>query len=175
MNALLIIDYQRAVFLGQPAHLSREVAAVLAASAVRARDLGWRVIFVRHEDPGTTWDRLSPGWLFPDEIKPIPGDDIVDKTSCDAFRGTRLEALLHRRGIKRIWLGGYATEFCVDTTIRSAASREFQTTVLSDGHTTRDRPDIDAATVIRHHNWVWPRIANPGNPIRVLPSENAFS
>jgi nicotinamidase-related amidase len=175
MNALLIIDYQRAVFLGQPTHRAREVAAVLTASAVRARELGWRVIFVRHEDPGTNWDRSSPGWLFSDEIKPLPGDETVDKTSCDAFRGTRLQGLLDQLQIKRLWIGGYATEFCVDTTIRSAASREFQTTVLSDGHTTRDRPDIDAPTIIRHHNWVWSNIANPGNPIRVLPSENAFS
>lgn len=96
MNALLIIDYQRAVFLGQPTHRVREVAAVLTASAVRARELGWRVIFVRHEDPGTNWDRSSPGWLFSDEIKPVPGDEVVDKTSCDAFRGTRLQGFLAR-------------------------------------------------------------------------------
>lgn len=176
MNALLIVDYQRAVFLGQPAaYRSREVAEVLAAAVVRARILRWPVIFVRHEEPGTAWDRASPGWLFPDEVAPAPGDEIVDKTSNDAFRGTRLQDLLRRRGIEQLLIGGYATEFCVDTTVRSAAARDFRTTVLADGHTTRDRPHLDAAAIIRHHNWVWSKMCNPGNPIAVLPCESAFS
>ena len=136
--------------------------------------MGWPVIFVRHEEAGTSWDRASPGWQFPDEVKPEAGDDIVDKMSCDAFRETNLQELLGRRGIERLWVGGYATEFCVDTTVRSAAAREFQTTVFSDGHTTRDRSHMDAAAIICHHNWVWSNLRNPGNPIRVLPSEGAF-
>jgi nicotinamidase-related amidase len=174
MNALLIIDYQQAVFLGEPAcHRSHEVAAVLAAAARRARSASWAVIFIRHEAPGTPWDRDSPGWLFPDALRPEPGDEIVDKTSCDAFRGTSLQELLHRRGIEGLTIGGYATEFCVDTTVRSAAAREFRTTVLADGHTTRDRPHMRAPAIVEHHNWVWPRISNPGNPIRVLPAQSA--
>jgi nicotinamidase-related amidase len=175
MNALLIIDYQQAVFLGQPAcHRSREVAAVLRTAAVRARALTWPVIFVRHEAPGTSWDRAAPGWQFGDAIKPGPGDEIVDKTSCDAFRGTDLQQLLYRRGIEGLYIGGYATEFCVDTTVRSAAAREYRTTVLADAHTTRDRPHLQAPAIIEHHNWIWSRIYNPGNPITVLPWESAI-
>jgi hypothetical protein len=26
---------------------------------------------------------------------------------------------------------------------------------VADGHTLNDRPHLDAASVIRHHNWVW--------------------
>jgi nicotinamidase-related amidase len=51
----------------------------------------------------------------------MPGDETVDKQSCDAFRGTRLQELLQQSGIRRLWVGGYATEFCVDTLPAEAA------------------------------------------------------
>jgi hypothetical protein len=34
---------------------------------------------------------------------------------------------------------------------------------------------MDAAAIIRHHDWVWANLRNPGNPIRVVPSECAFA
>ena len=50
---------------------------------------------------------------------------------------------------------GWATDFCVDSTIRSAVSHDYNVVVVSDAHTLNDRPHLDAVSVIRHHNWVW--------------------
>ena len=50
---------------------------------------------------------------------------------------------------------GYATDFCVDATLRSAASREFGVIVVADAHTTSDNPVLKAEVVRQHHNWAW--------------------
>jgi nicotinamidase-related amidase len=52
-------------------------------------------------------------------------------------------------------IAGWATDFCVDATVRSAVSHDYHVTIVSDGHTVSDRPHLTARDVIRHHNWVW--------------------
>jgi nicotinamidase-related amidase len=50
---------------------------------------------------------------------------------------------------------GYATDFCVDATLRSAASKDYSVIVVADAHTTSDNPVLKADVVRRHHNWAW--------------------
>ncbi len=176
MDALLIIDYQRAVFLGSPpAYRAEEVADTLRTLAVRARTRGMPVLFLRHCEAGTTWDKTSPGWQFPEQLLPERGDEVIDKLSCDGFRDTGLSDILRARSIERLFIGGYATEFCVDTTIRAAASRAIHVVVVSDAHTTRERAHLPARDIIAHHNWVWSNMTNPGYPIAVCPAAQLIS
>ena len=49
---------------------------------------------------------------------------------------------------------GWATDLCVDATVRSAAALGFQV-VVANAHTVSDRPHLDARQVIEHHHWVW--------------------
>jgi nicotinamidase-related amidase len=44
------------------------------------------------------------------------------------------------------------TEFCVDTAVRSAFERDYQVTLVSDGHTTFDTPALEAERIVAHHN-----------------------
>ena len=37
--------------------------------------------------------------------------------------------------------------------------------VISDAHTTRDRPHLVTAAIVEHHSWVWRQLLNPGNPV----------
>jgi nicotinamidase-related amidase len=62
-----------------------------------------------------------------------------------------LKETLERIAPDLVLVAGWATDSCVDSTIRSAIS----IVVASDGHTVSDRPHLDAATVIRHHHRVW--------------------
>lgn len=82
-------------------------------------------------------------------------DVVVEKTLNDPFAATGLQATLAEFNPERILIAGWATDFCVDATVRSAVSNNHNVVVVSDGHTLSDRPHLDAATVIRHHNWVW--------------------
>jgi nicotinamidase-related amidase len=72
-----------------------------------------------------------------------------------AFVGTSLQETLVRIAPDRVLVAGWATDSCVDSTIRSAISNDYHVVVVSDAHTVSDRPHLDAATVIRHHHWVW--------------------
>lgn len=170
MKALVLIDVQANLFVPPLADDIEAVARRLDGVAATARAAGVPVVFVRHEEAGTVWQRDTAGWAFHPLLAPAPGDVVVDKTSCDGFRGTALADELARLGVMAIVVGGYASEFCVDTTIRAAASREIAVEVIADGHTTRDRPHVTAATTRAHLNWLWPEMSNPGNPIRVLPA-----
>jgi nicotinamidase-related amidase len=170
MKALVVIDVQAGLFAEPKADNIEAVAALLDRTAAEARAAGVPVIFVRHDEAGTSWERHTPGWEFHPSLSPKPGDIVVDKQSCDAFRQTTLAEELQRLGANEIVVGGYATEFCIDTSVRAAASREIAVTVIADGHTSRDRPHVSAATSRAHLNWLWVEISNPGNPIRVVPA-----
>ena len=52
-------------------------------------------------------------------------------------------------------IAGWATNSCVNSTVRSAISRDYNVVVASDAHTLSDRPHLAATAIIRHHNWVW--------------------
>jgi nicotinamidase-related amidase len=153
-DALLIIDVQTNTF-SPPAWRIDEVAARLDAKAPEARERGVPVIFIQHGEAAGSWQTGSPGWRFDPRLAPRPGDIVVAKSFCDGFRDTELQATLDRLGIDRLIVGGYASEFCVDTTVRAAASREIETVVLADCHTTHDRKHLAAETIVRHHTVVW--------------------
>ncbi len=91
------------------------------------------------------------------------------------FYRSDLESVLRGRGIERLIVTGCATEFCVDTTIRSAMSKDFSVIVASDGHTTKGRPHASAETIIAHHNWVWSNLVLPEHPVRVVSTEELLS
>jgi nicotinamidase-related amidase len=78
-----------------------------------------------------------------------------------------LGAALASRSIEELWITGCATEFCVDTTLSASASRDYRVTAVEDGHTTADRPHLDASSVIRHHNYVWAELFLPRSEVRV--------
>jgi nicotinamidase-related amidase len=57
--------------------------------------------------------------------------------------------------IDELFITGCATDFCVESTIQSALTKDYNITVVSDGHTTGDRLNFTAEKVIEHYNWVW--------------------
>jgi len=85
---------------------------------------------------------------------------------CSIVCCTELPALLSAIALRRVLIAGWATDFCVDATVRSAVSRGHAVVVVGDAHTVGDRPHLDAASVIRHHNWIWANLISE-HPIRV--------
>jgi nicotinamidase-related amidase len=80
---------------------------------------------------------------------------VVRITLNDPFAGTDLAARLQAIAPDRVLIAGWATDFCVDATVRSAVSNHYDVVVVTDAHTLNDRPHLDATSVIRHHHWVW--------------------
>jgi nicotinamidase-related amidase len=157
-TAVLVIDVQAGLFCAKPPPW--EAAAVIArinTVTANARKAGAPVFFIQHDGKPGCEDVLpsTDGWKLHPDLEVRPGDVVLRKTTCDAFYGTALESELRSRGITTLVLMGYATEFCVDTTLRNAASKDFQVIAVADAHTTVDNPVLKADLVRQHHNWAW--------------------
>jgi nicotinamidase-related amidase len=67
-----------------------------------------------------------------DELKPLPGEPVVDKPGKGAFYATEFGELLTRGGIRSLVVAGVTTEVCVHTTVREANDRGYECLVLED-------------------------------------------
>jgi nicotinamidase-related amidase len=67
-----------------------------------------------------------------DELRPEPGEAVVDKPGKGAFYATELRELLDKDGIRSLLVAGVTTEVCVHTTVREANDRGYECLVLAD-------------------------------------------
>lgn len=170
MNALLVVDMQRDLFeVSGTRHDAQGVVRRIdtLCSAMRAADSA--VVFVRHAGGDGWLEPGTEGWEILPELHPFETDLFVEKISCDSFCRTPLETMLRERDVEHLYIVGCCTDYCIDATVRAAASLGFRLTVPSDCHTTGDKPELDAAAVIRHHNHVWATMITPEEPVRVVP------
>jgi nicotinamidase-related amidase len=157
-TAVLVIDVQTGLFCAEPAPFEAEaVIARINEVTAKAREAGAPVFFVQHDGVpgGEDVVPFTEGWKLHPDLVVLPGEPVIRKTTCDVFYGTALEAELRIRGITTLVLMGYATDFCVDTTLRNAVSKDFGIIVVADAHTTADNPILKADQVREHHNWAW--------------------
>ena len=167
MIGLLVIDMQVGLFAGASRYDADGVVrrANDLAHAVRAK--GGAVVFIQHEDEGD-FAHGAPGWRILPALDSRPEDIYIRKTACDSFYRSELDEVLRELQITRLLVTGCATDFCVDTTIRSAASKDYEVVVVADGHTTADRPHLPAEKIIEHHNWMWAKLILPSRPVTVV-------
>jgi nicotinamidase-related amidase len=158
-TALIIIDVQNNILLATDPRGAETLTALdamvhrLAAVADRARAQGVPVIHVQHDgEPGHRLEKGSDGWRIRAELGPAVGEPVFNKSACDAFLGTGLEALLRERGIGHLIIGGCMTPYCIDTSVRSAVAHGFDVTLLADGHMTCDIGALRFEQIIAHHN-----------------------
>jgi len=156
MDALLVVDMQRGIVEGDPKHDLSAVVSRIKGLAQRVRRRSGYVFFVQHDGiPGDIFAPDRPGWPVLDAVAPSLGDRFVRKRLNSAFLGTSLAADLAELAPQRVLVAGWATDLCVDATVRSAAERGFPVVVVADGHTVSDRPHLRAQCVIEHHHWIW--------------------
>ena len=68
-----------------------------------------------------------------DALAPQEGDVVVEgKRGLDTFATTNLDFILRARGITTIALGGFLTNCCVESTMRSGYEKGYQVITLSD-------------------------------------------
>lgn len=170
-SALIVIDVQRALFETTPAPADADaVLARINTLTDRARACGAPVIYVQHEAPGSPMDYGLPAWQLDARLQPAEGDIRVRKTTPDSFLRTDLADVLAEAGVTRLVVCGYASEFCVDTTVRRAAALGFPVTLAADAHTTQDKPHAPGAQIRAHHNATLSSIASFGVKIAAIPA-----
>lgn len=67
-----------------------------------------------------------------DELKPRPGEQVIDKPGKGSFWDTIFHRCLMARGITHLLFAGVTTECCVNSTAREAADRGLESCILSD-------------------------------------------
>ena len=170
MKALLIIDMQKGSF--KPYSLRHDTLGTIDRINSLSNDFRahhYPVIFIQHD--GTKENCFLPNtndWEILPELVRLPNDIIISKTANDSFYKTVLQEKLSKTDVTELFITGCATDFCVDTTIKSALSKDYKVTVIEDGHTTASRPFMDAQTVINHYNWLWNEMSATKYKLAVL-------
>src|SRR5215510_1970231 len=82
---------------------------------------------------GTAGAEFHPDLHVPENAQMISKGHHSEKDSYSAFGGTDLKDRLHRAGIKRIWIGGLAQDYCVRETSIDAIREVFEVHVIVEG------------------------------------------
>ena len=107
-----------------------ELLVVPAEGAVGSRrDLG--------DQEGGRVQGTEEAAIHPD-LKLSPGTTIIskamnpDREAYSGFEGTDLTQQLREKGVKQVFVGGLATDYCVKNTVLDALKEGFETVLLTD-------------------------------------------
>jgi len=93
---------------------------------------------------GNAFVKDSWGAAIIDELAPQEGDIVIEgKRGLDTFASTNLDFILRSKGISTIVLGGFLTNCCVESTMRSGYENGYQVITLN---------DCVAATSVEEHD-----------------------
>jgi nicotinamidase-related amidase len=170
-TALLVVDVQNAAV--ERAHERDAVVANVGSLVERARREGVPVVWVQHSDEQLA--RESEAWQIVSELTPGDAEPLVEKNYGDSFEDTTLETVLLRLGVGRLVVVGAQTDWCVRSTLHGALARGYDTTLVSDAHTTEDQTAWGAPPpdqVISHTNLYWTYQTAPGRTAATVDSKN---
>ncbi|MEU4829925.1 cysteine hydrolase family protein [Streptosporangium sp. NPDC023615] len=170
-TALLVVDVQNAV-VGE-AHGRDAVVANIDGLVEKARRERVPVVWVQHSDEDL--ERESDGWRIVPELTPGDSEPVVEKHYGDSFEATALETVLSDLGVGRLVVTGAQTDQCIRATLHGAFVRGYDTTLVSDAHTTEDQTEWGAPPpekVIAHTNLYWTYETAPGRTAGTVATEN---
>jgi nicotinamidase-related amidase len=106
---------------------------------------------------GNAFVKGSWGAAIVDDLTPAEGDIVVEgKRGLDTFASTNLDFILRSKGITTIALGGFLTNCCVESTMRTGYENGYEVITLS---------DCVAATSVDEHenalNYDFPMFSKP--------------
>jgi|ERR1019366_4403519 nicotinamidase-related amidase len=147
-TALLVMDMQTGI-LGMFPN-SSALSGKVAKAIVHARAQNISVLYIRvgfrpgmpevsanNKSFTASKERMAKAnmdeWMKIDtSVEPLPNEIIITKRRISAFTGSDLEVVLRAQGIQHLILTGISTSGVVLSTLREAADKDYQITVLSD-------------------------------------------
>jgi nicotinamidase-related amidase len=112
------------------------------------------------------WLKGTPGPEIIDELTPQKGDIVVEgKKTLDAFHSTALDYLLRANEIDHIAFTGFHTNWCVESSARSAYDKGYRVMVVSDCTATDTAEEQNYV-----EKFIFPKIGNVVNSKDFLAS-----
>lgn len=90
-------------------------------------------IWPPHCVAGTAGAEFAPALDLPPKTGVVSKAAAREADAYSAFEGTTLAEELRRKGVKRLLIGGLATDYCVLNSVRDALKHGFQVLLLTDG------------------------------------------
>ena len=141
-TALILIDLQNDYFPEGRMELEGSPEAVEQAQKLLLffREKNRPLIHIQHLSarPGATF--FIPGTEgveIHSQVRPLPGELVIQKVFPNGFRNTPLLEHLKKEGITNLVIAGMMTHMCVDATARAAFDHGFQCTVVHNACATR--------------------------------------
>ncbi len=148
-TALLVMDMQTLILKGLPDATCLIENVEKAIGGARAKHIpviyvrvGFRTGFPDVSLQNKSFTAAKERWVqvsmeeflkIHPAVIPQPEEVVVTKRRISAFTGSDLEVVLRSQDIRHLILTGISTSGVVLSTIREAADKDFQITVLSDG------------------------------------------
>ncbi|WIY63549.1 cysteine hydrolase family protein [Bacillus arachidis] len=145
--ALIIIDVQKAFNLSYWGErnnpLAEENMKRLLEEWRRRRLPIFHIQHVNKENVESMFYLSAETVHFKEEVQPLPGEIVIQKSVNSAFIGTDLEKQLNEKNCESIVIVGLTTNHCVETTTRMAGNLGFSTYLVSDATATFNRKGPD--------------------------------
>lgn len=170
-TALLVVDMQNGVVA--KAHARAAVVAKIGVLVEKARRDGIPVIWIQHSDKQLA--RGSDEWRIVPEPTPRDAEPLIEKHFGDALEDTQLDSVLSSLRVGRIFVVGAQTDACVRSTLHGAFVRGYDSTLVSDAHTTEDHAAWGAPPpdkVIAHTNLYWSYQTAPGRKAGTIETKD---
>jgi nicotinamidase/pyrazinamidase len=91
---------------------------------------------------------LAGGLALPADSEIVSKGTRPERDAYSGFEGTDLAARLRARGVRRVFVGGLATDYCVLNTVKDAIGQGFGTVLLDDAHRPVERNPGDGARAV---------------------------
>ena len=152
-DALLVTDVQRDFLPGGALAVPRgdEVVPVLAVCIEKFKRFNLPITASRDWHPpdhcsfrefGGVWPphciagsagaELDPALRLPADAKIVDKAQSADRDAYSAFEGTELHSWLREQSVRRLFIGGLATDYCVQHSARDALRHGYEVILLED-------------------------------------------
>ncbi|MDF2942694.1 MAG: nicotinamidase-like amidase [Herbinix sp.] len=153
---LLVVDVQTALIEEHPYNETKVIKNIKQLIHT-SRQAGIEVVYVRHDGGvGGDLEINTKGWQIYHEIAPESGEMIFDKKYCSSFLKTGLKEYIDNKEIKTIILVGMQTEYCIDTTCKTAFEHGYKVIIPKETNTTFDNAYLTSEKLYEFYNYmIW--------------------
>lgn len=152
-KCLLVVDAQKAMFHNKGAIYNQDlVISNINLLIDKFKNNGDTICFVQHYTETESLFSKNSLYFDIDDSIDYNSEKVVEKKTCSSFYETDLNNFLIKNEITEIYVVGFQTEYCIDTTVRHGFCLGYKITLISDAHSTENQSYLSAEKIIEHHN-----------------------